>query len=58
MNSGGTIFAQLMDFVTIYEFRKCVAQYNGNYAEIYRVGNSTDGCFYGNGSFIVCPLFP
>src|SRR5665648_293167 len=30
MNSGKTIFAQLMDFVTTYEFRKCVDQYNGN----------------------------
>jgi len=30
MNSGKTIFAQLMDFVPVYEFRKCVDQYNGN----------------------------
>jgi len=30
MNSGRTIFAQLMDFVTPYEFRKCVDRYNGN----------------------------
>ncbi|MCD6486177.1 MAG: DUF4372 domain-containing protein [Syntrophobacterales bacterium] len=30
MNYGKTIFAQLMDFVTTYEFRKCVDQYNGN----------------------------
>jgi len=30
MNSGKTIFAQLMDFVTTYEFRKCVDRYNGN----------------------------
>ena len=31
MNSGKTIFAQLMDFIPSYEFRKCVARYNGNY---------------------------
>ena len=30
MNQGKTIFAQLMDFVPAYEFRKCVDQYNGN----------------------------
>jgi hypothetical protein len=30
MNSGKTVFAQLMDFVTTYEFRKCVDRYNGN----------------------------
>ncbi len=31
MNSGKTIFAQLMDFIPTYEFRKCIARYNGNY---------------------------
>ncbi len=31
MNSGKTIFAQLMDFVPAHEFRKCVERYNGNY---------------------------
>jgi len=31
MNSGKSIFAQLMEFVPIYEFRKCVKRYNGNY---------------------------
>jgi len=31
MNSGKTIFAQLMDFLPIHEFRKCVARYGGNY---------------------------
>jgi len=30
MNSGKTVFAQLMDFVITYEFRKCVDRYNGN----------------------------
>ena len=31
MNSGITIFAQLMDFLPAYEFRQCVERYNGNY---------------------------
>ena len=31
MNSGQTIFAQLMDVVPKYEFRKIVQQYKGNY---------------------------
>jgi len=31
MNSGRTIFSQLMDFLPSYEFRKCVERYNGNY---------------------------
>jgi len=31
MNSGKTIFAQLMDFLPAYEFRKCVECYDGNY---------------------------
>jgi hypothetical protein len=31
MNSGKTIFSQLMDFVPTYEFRKCVERYGGNY---------------------------
>lgn len=31
MNSGKSIFAQLMEFIPIYEFRKCVNRYNGNY---------------------------
>lgn len=31
MNSGKSIFAQLMEFLQIYEFRKCVKRYNGNY---------------------------
>lgn len=34
MNSGKTIFAQLMDFVTPYEFRKCVDRYDGNHKVI------------------------
>ena len=31
MNSGKTIFSQLMDFLPMYEFRKCVERYKGNY---------------------------
>ena len=30
MNTGKTIFARLMGFISPYEFRKCVDQYNGN----------------------------
>jgi len=31
MNIGQTIFSQLMDFLPLYEFRKCVKRYRGNY---------------------------
>ena len=31
MNSGKTIFSQLMEFLPIHEFRKCIVRYNGNY---------------------------
>jgi len=31
MNSGKTIFAQLMDFLPIYEFHQCVERYHGHY---------------------------
>jgi hypothetical protein len=31
MNSGKTIFAQLMDFLPTYEFRQCVEKYQGHY---------------------------
>lgn len=31
MNSGRTVFSQLMDFLPMYEFHKCVERYNGNY---------------------------
>ncbi len=34
MNSGETIFAQLMDFAPTYKFRKCVDLYNGNHKVI------------------------
>ena len=31
MNSGKTIFSQLIDFLSPYEFRQCVQRYNGNF---------------------------
>ena len=31
MNQGQTVFSQIMDFVPMYEFRKCVQRYRGNY---------------------------
>ena len=31
MNTGRTIFSQIMDFLPLYEFRKCVKRYRGNY---------------------------
>jgi hypothetical protein len=31
MNTGRTIFSQLMDFLPAHEFRSCVERYNGNY---------------------------
>lgn len=31
MNAGRTIFAQLMDFFPLVEFRRCVARYRGDY---------------------------
>lgn len=31
MNSGKTVFSQLMDFLPAYEFRLCVDRYHGNY---------------------------
>ena len=31
MNSGKSIFSQLMNFLPAYEFRQCVERYNGNY---------------------------
>jgi transposase len=32
MNTGKTVFAQLIDFLPLYEFRKCVERYNGNHS--------------------------
>jgi hypothetical protein len=31
MNSGKTIFSQIMEFLPMHDFRKCVARYNGNH---------------------------
>ena len=31
MNSGKTVFSQLMDFLPAYEFRLCVERYHGNH---------------------------
>lgn len=31
MNSGRTILSQVLDFVSLYEFDKCVDKYQGNY---------------------------
>ncbi len=31
MNTGRTIFSQLMDFLPLHEFRPCVERYHGNY---------------------------
>jgi hypothetical protein len=31
MNSGKTVFSQLMDFIPTCEFRKCAERYGGNY---------------------------
>lgn len=31
MNTGKTIFSQVMEFLPLYEFRKCVTRYDGDY---------------------------
>ena len=31
MNSGKTVFSQIMNYLPLYEFRKCVNRYNGNF---------------------------
>jgi len=31
MDTGKTIFAQLMDFIPVYELQKCIQRYNGHY---------------------------
>ncbi len=31
MYTGKTVFSQVMDCLPMYEFRKCVDRYNGNY---------------------------
>jgi hypothetical protein len=39
MNSGQTIFSQLLDYLSIHEFRKCVDRYEGNH------GTRSFSCF-------------
>ena len=36
MNSGKTIFTQLMEFLPEYEFRKCVNRYDKDRGRVYR----------------------
>jgi Domain of unknown function (DUF4372) len=31
MNSGRTIFSQIMDYLPAYEFRQCIERYSGDY---------------------------
>ena len=31
MHTGKIVFSQLMDFLPMYEFRKCVNRYQGNF---------------------------
>ncbi len=31
MDTGKTVFSQLMDFLPVYEFHKCIQRYNGHY---------------------------
>lgn len=31
MNSGKTVFSQVMEFLPVYEFQKCVERYDGEY---------------------------
>ena len=31
MNTGKTIFSQVMDYLPLHEFRKCVKRYHGHY---------------------------
>ncbi|MDO8722394.1 MAG: DUF4372 domain-containing protein [Syntrophales bacterium] len=31
MYTGKTVFSQVMDYLPMYEFHKCVDRYNGNY---------------------------
>jgi hypothetical protein len=35
LNSGRTLFAQLMDFISPYEFRRCVERYGGHYKVLH-----------------------
>ena len=31
MNTGRTIFSQIMDYLPLHEFRKCIKRYRGHY---------------------------
>jgi len=31
MNVGSTVFSQIMDFLPMHQFRRCVDRYQGNY---------------------------
>jgi hypothetical protein len=31
MNTGKTVFSQIMDYLPLHEFRKCVKRYHGHY---------------------------
>ena len=31
MNKGSTVFAQVLDFLPMHQFRRCVERYQGNY---------------------------
>lgn len=31
MNTGKIVFSQIMEFLSLHEFRKCVKRYQGNY---------------------------
>ena len=44
MNSGRTVFAQLMDHLPAYEFRKCVERYRGDRKLTYREACATSVC--------------
>ena len=55
MPPGRTVFAQLMDHVSRYEFQKCVARYGGEYNRIsdlpvvpYRQDQSPHPDFWGS----------
>jgi hypothetical protein len=34
MNEGKTVFSQIMEFLPMYEFRKCVERYHGDYKRV------------------------
>ena len=40
MNSGTTVFAQLMDYLPTYEFQTCVNRYSGAYRSFFAPTNA------------------